>query len=161
MSPQQKIVPCLWFDWQAEQAAEYYVSVFGKGSKILRIVRYGAAGPGPKGKVLTVSFQLAGQEFLALNGGPTHRFNEAVSLSVDCETQAELDELWEKLSEGGQQVRCGWLKDRYGLSWQIVPAILPELMGKGNDAASDRVMKALLGMKKLDIDALKRAHKGG
>jgi predicted 3-demethylubiquinone-9 3-methyltransferase (glyoxalase superfamily) len=146
----QKIRTCLWFDGNAQEAAEFYVSVF-KDSAITGIT------PGPTGAALVVAFRLAGVEFLALNGGPQYRFNEAVSLSVDCESQEELDELWEKLSAGGSPVRCGWLKDRYGLSWQIVPAILPKLLGGADPGRARRVMEALLGMTKLDIRALEAA----
>jgi predicted 3-demethylubiquinone-9 3-methyltransferase (glyoxalase superfamily) len=146
----QKIRTCLWFDGNAEQAAEFYVSVF-KDSSITSIT------PGPTGAVLVVTFRLAGVEFLALNGGPQFQFNEAVSLSVDCRSQEELDELWEKLSLGGSGGQCGWLKDRYGLSWQIVPTILSKLLADTDRGRVQRVMAALLGMTKLDIRALEAA----
>ncbi len=146
----QKIKPCLWFDGNAEEAAEFYVSVF-KDSGITGIT------PGPTGAALVVAFRLAGAEFIALNGGPQFRFNEAVSLAVDCRSQEELDELWEKLSAGGSGGRCGWLKDRYGLSWQIVPAILPKLLADADRGRAQRVIEALMGMTKLDIRTLEAA----
>ena len=155
----QKITPFLWFDNQAEQAANYYVSIFAN-SRILKVARYGEAGPGPKGAVMTVSFEINGQQFTALNGGPKFGFTEAISFLVSCETQAEIDALWEKLSAGGKESRCGWLKDRYGLSWQLVPTILPELLGDKDSARAQRAMQAMLQMSKLDIAALKRAHQG-
>ena len=156
----QKIVTFLWFDHQAEEAAKFYVSIF-KDSKILSVSRYGDAGPGPKGSAMSVTFQLAGQEFMALNGGPLFQFSEAISLFVKCETQAEIDELWAKLLEGGgKEQRCGWLKDRFGLSWQIVPTALGELLADKDPEKSKRVMQALLRMVKLDIPALKKAHAG-
>ncbi|HEY3226403.1 MAG TPA: VOC family protein [Planctomycetota bacterium] len=153
----QKITPCLWFDHQAEQAAKFYASIF-KNSKIGTIARYGDAGPGLKGGVMTVSFQLEGQEFLALNGGPHFKFSEAISFIVNRETQEEVDALWKKLAEGGEESQCGWLKDKFGLSWQIVPTVLRELISDPDPAKSQRVMKAMLQMKKLDIKALKRAY---
>ncbi len=153
----QKITPFLWFDNQAEEAINLYVSVF-KNSKILSVSRYGEAGPGPAGTLMTATFQLEGQEFMALNGGPDHKFTEAISLFVDCKTQEEVDELWEKLSEGGEQGPCGWLKDRFGLSWQIVPSILGELLGDPDPVKSQRVMQAMLQMSKIDIAGLKRAY---
>jgi Uncharacterized protein conserved in bacteria len=153
----QKITPFLWFDDQAEEAINLYVSVF-KNSKILSMSRYGEAGPGPAGTVMTATFQLEGQEFMALNGGPDHKFTEAISLFVDCKIQEEVDELWEKLSEGGEQGPCGWLKDRFGLSWQIVPSILGELMGDPDPVKSQRVMQAMLQMSKIDIAGLQRAY---
>jgi predicted 3-demethylubiquinone-9 3-methyltransferase (glyoxalase superfamily) len=153
----QKISTCLWFDDNAEEAANFYVSIF-KNSKITKIVRYSEAGPGKPGSVMTVLFELDGHEFTALNGGPMFRFNEAVSLYVNCETQAEIDTLWEKLtSDGGKESQCGWLKDKYGLSWQIVPAALQRMFGDNDPAKAKRVMKALLQMKKLDIAALEAA----
>ena len=155
----QKITPFLWFDNQAEEAANYYVSSFGN-SRILKIVRYGESGPGPKGAVMTVSFEINGQQFTALNGGPKFGFSEAISFLVSCETQAEIDALWERLSAGGKEDRCGWLKDRYGLSWQLVPTVLPELLGDKDSAKAQRAMQAMLKMGKLDIAALKRAHQG-
>jgi predicted 3-demethylubiquinone-9 3-methyltransferase (glyoxalase superfamily) len=153
----QKITPCLWFDDQAEAAARLYTSIF-KQSKIGTIARYGDAGPGLKGSVMTVSFEIEGQEYLALNGGPHFKFTEAISLIVNCETQQEVDAYWEKLSEGGEKSQCGWLKDKFGLSWQIVPTILRELFSDRDPAKSQRVMKELLQMKKLDIKALKKAY---
>lgn len=154
----QKITPCLWFDNQAEEAARFYVSLF-PDSKILHTTRYSDAGPGPAGSVMIVEFQLAGLHYLALNGGPHFQFNEAVSLSVDCQSQAEIDALWEKLCEGGSPGQCGWLKDRFGLSWQIVPSVLPKLMS--DSARAPRVMQALLGMTKLDIRKLEEAAANG
>ncbi len=157
MIAKQKITPFLWFDNQAEEAANFYVSIF-KNSRITGIDRYGAAGPLPKGTVMTASFELEGQGFIALNGGPEFKFTEAISLFVNCETQAEVDELWAKLSTGGEEGPCGWLKDKYGLSWQIVPTILHELLGDPDPEKSQRVMRAMLQMKKIDISALKRAY---
>lgn len=151
------ITPFLWFDTQAEEAAKFYVSIF-KNSKILAITRYGEAGPGPKGSVMTVRFQLEGQEFIALNGGPHFKFTEAISFSVDCKTQPEVDEFWEKLSAGGEEGPCGWLKDKYGLSWQINPTILGEMLNDPDPQKSKRVMQAMLQMKKIDIQALRRAY---
>jgi predicted 3-demethylubiquinone-9 3-methyltransferase (glyoxalase superfamily) len=156
----QKITPFLWFDHQAEEAMNFYVSIF-KNSKILSVSRYGEAGPGPAGTVMTATFQLEGQEFMALNGGPDYKFTEAISLFVDCKTQEEVDELWEKLSEGGEAGPCGWLKDRFGLSWQIVPRVLGELLNDPDPAKSQRVMKAMLQMSKLDIAGLKEAYEHG
>jgi predicted 3-demethylubiquinone-9 3-methyltransferase (glyoxalase superfamily) len=153
----QKITPCLWFDQQAEEAARFYVSIF-KNSKIGDVVHYGDHGPLPKGTVLTVRFTLDGQEFLALNGGPVFKFTEAISLMVNCETQEELDRMWEKLSEGAEVVECGWLKDKYGLSWQIVPTVIGEMLSDADPARSNRVMQAVLKMKKLDIRKLEEAY---
>ena len=156
----QKITPFLWFDNQAEEAANFYVSVF-KNSKILSVTRYGDTGPGPKGSVMVASFELDGQKFNALNGGPIFKFTEAISLVVNCESQAEVDHFWEKLTaDGGQEVQCGWLKDKYGLSWQIVPTILVELLQDKDPDKSQRVMKAMMKMVKMDIDTLKRASAG-
>jgi predicted 3-demethylubiquinone-9 3-methyltransferase (glyoxalase superfamily) len=154
----QKISPFLWFDNQAEEAAKFYTSIF-RHSSMGKISRYGDAGPGPKGSVMTVEFQLEGQEFVALNGGPLFKFNEAVSFVVNCETQAEVDYYWAELSAGGEEVQCGWLKDKYGLSWQIVPTILGELMTEKDDAKSQRVVQAMLKMVKLDIRTLEAAAK--
>ena len=158
----QKITPCLWFDDQAEKAVKFYASIF-KNSKIKSITRYSEdaakVSGRPKGSVLTVAFQLAGQEFLALNGGPIFKFTEAVSFIVNCETQAEVDRLWEKLSEGGEKGQCGWLKDKYGLSWQIVPTILSKMLQDKDARKSKRVMSALLQMKKLDIKRLQQAFR--
>jgi len=160
-----KIAPCLWFDSQAEEAANFYTAIF-KNSKIKHTARYGdaaaAAAGRPKGSVLTVSFELDGQEFTALNGGPIFKFNEAVSLMVNCENQDELDHYWNKLSEGGdlKAQQCGWLKDKFGLSWQIVPAAIAKMMSDPDPAKTNRVMQALLQMKKLDIRALQQAYDG-
>jgi predicted 3-demethylubiquinone-9 3-methyltransferase (glyoxalase superfamily) len=151
-----EITPCLWFDSEGEEAARFYTSVF-PNSRILEVVRYGAAGPGPEGTVMTVSFELDGQRFVALNGGPQFTFSEAISFEVSCRTQEEVDAFWSKLSEGGEEGPCGWLKDRYGVSWQIVPTVLPELLSDPDPQKSQRVMQALLQMKKLEIDALERA----
>ena len=155
----QKISPFLWFDSQAEEAAKFYVAVFGN-SRILKTVRYGTAGPGPAGSVMTVVFELNGVQFTALNGGPLHRFSEAISFVVNCQSQAEVDTVWEKLSAGGQPDRCGWVKDRYGLSWQVVPSVLPVLLGDPDAAKAQRTMAAMLKMSKLDIAALEKAHAG-
>jgi predicted 3-demethylubiquinone-9 3-methyltransferase (glyoxalase superfamily) len=155
----QKIAPFLWFDGKAEEAAEFYTSVF-KNLKILHIARYGEAGPGPKGSVMMASFRIEGQEFMALNGGPTYTFSPAISFFVNCETQAEVDELWDKLSAGGREVQCGWLQDKYGVSWQIVPKALMELMKDKDPVKSQRVFKAMLQMTKIDIEGLKRAYRG-
>ena len=152
----QKITPFLWFDGRAEEAMNFYVAIF-RNSKKGKVVRYGDAGPGPKGAVMTAVFQLDGQEFIALNGGPQFKFSQAVSFVVNCKTQKEVDELWEKLSAGGEQQMCGWLKDKFGLSWQIVPSALPELLSDPDPAISQSVMKAMMQMKKLDIEGLKRA----
>lgn len=153
----QKITTFLWFDNQAEEAVELYVSLF-KNSKIGSISRYGDAGPGPKGSVMMVQFELDGQQFMALNGGPAYKFTPAISLFVNCETQQEVDELWDKLSEGGRKDRCGWLTDKYGLSWQIIPNALMKLMSDPDPETSQRVMKAMLQMDKIDIAGLQRAH---
>jgi predicted 3-demethylubiquinone-9 3-methyltransferase (glyoxalase superfamily) len=154
--PIQKITPFLWFDNLAEEAAGFYVSIF-PNSRIVKVVRYGEAGPGPPGSAMTVEFQLEGQSFVALNGGPHFKFTEAISFVVNCQTQDEVDAYWEQLSAGGGEVQCGWLKDKFGLSWQIVPTVLSELLSDPNPEKSQRVMKALLTMKKLDIRALKQA----
>jgi predicted 3-demethylubiquinone-9 3-methyltransferase (glyoxalase superfamily) len=165
MSSIQTISPCLWFDSQAEEAARFYISIFPR-SRIARISRYGKAGQEihgrPAGSVLTVAFELDGQAFTALNGGPLFKFNEAVSLMVNCETQEEIDRYWEKLSAGGdpKAQQCGWLKDRYGVSWQVVPAALAGLIGGAEGEKSERVMQALLQMKKLDLAELRRAYAG-
>jgi len=155
----QKITPFLWFDHQAEEAVNFYVSIF-KDAKVVTMTRYGEAGPGPKGKVMTAVFQLFGQEFIALNGGPQFKFTPAVSLVVNCETQQEVDDYWQKLSAGGRTDRCGWLTDPYGLSWQIVPTVLGKLMSDKDPQKSGRVMKAMLQMTKLDIADLQRAYDG-
>jgi len=153
----QKITPFLWFDDKAEEAMKFYVSIF-KNSKVVGVTRYGAEGPGPKGTVMTAAFQLEGQEFVALNGGPQFKFTEAISFVVNCETQREVDELWEKLSSGGKKDRCGWLKDKYGLSWQIVPTVLPKMLQDKDAEKARRVMKAMLQMDKIDIKTLERAY---
>ena len=153
----QKITPFLWFDGNAEEAMRFYVSIF-RNSKVGSITRYGDAGPGPKGTVMVVTFQLDGQEFIALNGGPQFTFSPAISLVVNCETQGEVDAFWEKLSEGGEKLQCGWLRDKYGLSWQIVPTVLGEMMQDKDEEKSQRVMKAMLQMNKIDIARLKQAY---
>ncbi len=153
----QKITPFLWFDDKAEEAMHFYTSIF-KNSKVGRISRYGEGGPRPKGTVMSVTFQLEGQEFMALNGGPEFAFTPAISLFVNCETQAEVDELWEKLSAGGKKERCGWLKDKYGLSWQIIPSALGQMMQDQDAEKSKRVMKAMLQMDKIEIKTLKQAY---
>ena len=159
----QKISPCLWFDDKAEEAVNFYVSVF-KNSKIGSITRYGKEGAEvsgrPKGTVMTVTFQLDGQEFMALNGGPQFTFSPAISFLANCETQEEVDALWEKLSEGGEKVECGWLKDKYGVSWQIVPTVLGEMLQDKDAEKSKRVMQALLQMHKIDIKRLQQAYQG-
>lgn len=156
----QKITPFLWYDSQAEEAAKFYTSIF-RNSKIGTVRRYGEAGPGPKGSAMTVEFQVEGQDFIALNGGPHYQFTPAISLFVKCETQAEVDELWEKLlSGGGRPNRCGWLQDRFGVSWQIIPTTLGKLMSDPDPQKSSRVMRAMLQMEKIDIDGLKRAYEG-
>jgi predicted 3-demethylubiquinone-9 3-methyltransferase (glyoxalase superfamily) len=152
----QKITPFLWFDTQAEEAMNFYVSIF-KNSKVGRVTRYGDAGPGPKGSVMSVTFQLEGQQFMPLNGGPMFQFTPAISLFVDCATQEEVDELWKKLSAGGKPDRCGWLKDKFGLSWQIIPKALGELLGDKDPARASRAMKAMLKMSKIDVAEMKRA----
>ena len=153
----QKITPFLWFDHEAEEAMHFYASIF-KNSKINKVVRYGDAGPGPKGTVMTADFEIEGQTFTALNGGPLFKFNESVSFVVNCETQAEVNQLWEKLSAGGKTSQCGWLKDKFGLSWQIVPTVLPELLSDPDPVKSQRVMRAMLQMTKIDIAKLKAAY---
>ena len=153
----QKITPFLWFDGKAEEAMHFYTSIF-KNSKIGKVTRYGEAGPGPKGTVMSATFQLEGQEFLALNGGSQFKFTPAISFFVNCETQAEVDELWEKLSAGGARNRCGWLQDKYGLSWQIIPSVLGEMLGDKNPKKAQNVMNAMLQMEKIDIKRLKQAY---
>jgi predicted 3-demethylubiquinone-9 3-methyltransferase (glyoxalase superfamily) len=152
----QRITPCLWFDTEGEEAASFYTSVF-KNSRIVDITHYGDAGPRPAGTVMTVTFELDGQEFVALNGGPEFKFNEAISFQVSCETQEEVDEFWNRLTEGGEPGPCGWLKDKYGVSWQVVPAALSELLSDPDPERSQRAMKAMLGMSKIDIAALQQA----
>jgi predicted 3-demethylubiquinone-9 3-methyltransferase (glyoxalase superfamily) len=161
----QRIAPCLWFDDQAEEAANFYVGVFKK-ARVVKTTRYGKAGyevhRRPAGSVMTVAFELDGQAFTALNGGPVFKFNEAVSLQVYCDTQEEIDHYWNRLGAGGDPTaqQCGWLKDKYGVSWQIVPSVLPDLISDSEPARSERVMQALLAMKKLDIEGLRQAHAG-
>jgi predicted 3-demethylubiquinone-9 3-methyltransferase (glyoxalase superfamily) len=152
----QKITPFLWFDQQAEEAAAFYISIF-PNSRIGKVVRYGKAGPGPAGSVMIVEFELEGQAFVALNGGPHFKFTEAVSFVVNCETQEEVDHYWDKLSAQGREVQCGWIKDKFGLSWQIVPTILTKLMSDPDPKKAERVTKAMLSMKKLDIRTLQEA----
>ena len=156
----QKITPFLWFNDQAEEAMNFYVSIF-KNSKIGSITRYGDAGPGPKGSVMAATFQLEGQDFFALNGGPQFQFTPAISFFVNCETQEEVDELWEKLSAGGRKDRCGWLQDKYGLSWQIIPSVLNTMLRDKNPAKAYKVMQAMLQMDKIDIARLKQAYDHG
>jgi predicted 3-demethylubiquinone-9 3-methyltransferase (glyoxalase superfamily) len=153
----QKITPFLWFDGNAEEAVIFYISIF-KNSRVVSLTRYGDAGPGPKGTVMIATFQLEGQDFIALNGGPQYKFTPAISLFVDCKTQQEVDELWEKLSAGGKTDRCGWLMDKYGLSWQVVPAVLRELMADKDPEKSKRVMMAMLQMTKINIKGLQEAY---
>jgi predicted 3-demethylubiquinone-9 3-methyltransferase (glyoxalase superfamily) len=156
----QKITPFLWFDTEGEDAARFYTSVF-PNSKIGEIARYGSAGPRPEGTVMTVSFELDGQRFVALNGGPEFAFSEAVSFLVNCDTQDEVDSYWSALSEGGEEGPCGWLKDKFGLSWQIVPTVLPELLADPDREKAQRVMAAMLQMRKIEIDALEQAAAQG
>ena len=154
----EKITTFLWFDSNAEEAMNFYVSIF-KNSKILNVARYGDAGPGPKGTVMAASFQMAGQEFQALNGGPKYKFTPAISLFVNCESQQEVDELWAKLLEGGgREDQCGWLQDRFGLSWQIIPTLLPKLLSDKDPKKASRVMKAMLQMRKIDSKKLQQAY---
>jgi predicted 3-demethylubiquinone-9 3-methyltransferase (glyoxalase superfamily) len=152
----QKITPCLWFDMEGEEAAEFYTSVF-PNSRIVEVTRYGSAGPRAEGTVMTVSFELDGQRFIALNGGPDFKFNEAISLEVDCESQDEVDSYWNALTEGGEEGPCGWLKDRYGVSWQIVPKVLTELISDPDQEKAQRVMAAMLQMGKIEIAELEKA----
>jgi predicted 3-demethylubiquinone-9 3-methyltransferase (glyoxalase superfamily) len=152
----QKVTPFLWFDGKAEEAAAFYTSIF-EDSKIVSTTRYGGAGPGPKGSVMSVTFQLGGQEFIALNGGPHFSFTPALSLFVTCQSQEEVDRYWERFSQGGESQGCGWIKDKYGLSWQIVPAVLQDLLRDEDPAKANRAMQAMLKMTKLDIAALKQA----
>jgi predicted 3-demethylubiquinone-9 3-methyltransferase (glyoxalase superfamily) len=163
MEIMQKIVPFLWFDDKAEEAVKFYTSVF-KRSKIVKVARYGEAGAKASGRpresVMTIEFEIEGQRFIALNGGPHVKFNEAISFVVNCTTQAEVDRFWKKLSAGGKEVQCGWLRDKYGVAWQIVPTVLVELLSDKDAAKSQRVMQALLKMVKLDIAGLKKAHAG-
>jgi predicted 3-demethylubiquinone-9 3-methyltransferase (glyoxalase superfamily) len=157
----QRITPFLWFDNQAEEAANFYCSIF-ENSKVGQVVRYGDSGPGPKGQVMIVTFQLNGQNFTALNGGPRFKFTEAISFVVNCDTQKEIDYFWEKLTaDGGAESMCGWLKDKFGLSWQVVPTIIGELMSAKDPEKSNRVMQAVLQMKKLDIQKMKDTYEQG
>lgn len=156
----EKITTCLWFDNQAEEAAEFYVSVFGDG-KVLDVARYGEGGPGPAGQAIMVRFEIGDRTFTALNGGPAFTFSEAVSFVVDCASQEDVDRYWAALSQGGSEGQCGWLKDRYGVSWQIIPSVLGELLGGPDPAGSQRAMQAMLAMHKLDIAALQKAYDGG
>ncbi len=156
MATLTKITPCLWFDEQGEEAARFYTSIF-EDSRIVEIARYGEAGPRPAGTVMTVNFELAGQPFVALNGGPEFTFNEAISFQVRCDSQEEVDRLWAALTEGGEESQCGWLKDRFGLSWQIIPTALFDLLGDPDPGRSQRAMQAMLGMRKLDIAEMQRA----
>lgn len=155
----QKVIPFLWFDDQAEEAARFYVSIF-RNAKISSIARYGDGGPRPKGTVMTVSFEIEGEEFTALNGGPEFTFSPAISFFVNCADQGEVDELWEKLTAGGEPGQCGWLVDKFGVSWQIIPKALIELLNDPEPVKSQRVMSAMLQMKKIDVAALERAHDG-
>jgi predicted 3-demethylubiquinone-9 3-methyltransferase (glyoxalase superfamily) len=150
---------CLWFDTEAEEAANHYMSIF-KNSQLGDVVRYGEAGPRPAGTVMTVDFELNGQRFVALNGGPEFKFNEAISFQIDCEDQEEVDYYWSRLSEGGEEGPCGWLKDKFGMSWQVIPTVLPKLMNDPDPEKAKRATEAMLGMKKLDIAALQKAHAG-
>ena len=156
---QQKITTFLWFDNQAEEAMNHYISIF-PDSKVVSLSRYGDAGPGPRGTVMTATFELAGQQLTALNGGPLFKFTEAISLHVSCDSQEEVDEPWAKLSDGGEEGPCGWLKDKYGLSWQIDPAVLGELLQDEDPEKAKRVMEAMLQMHKIDIAGLRRAYEG-
>ncbi|MEA2843356.1 MAG: hypothetical protein QOJ69_1027 [Actinomycetota bacterium] len=156
MATLTKITPCLWFDDQGEEAATFYTGIF-ENSRILRVTRYGSAGPRPEGMVMTVNFELDGQEFVALNGGPEFTFDEAISFQVNCGSQDEVDRFWASLSDGGQEGPCGWVKDRFGVSWQIVPTVMDELISDPDPDRAQRAMKAMLGMKKLDVAELQRA----
>ena len=157
---EQKITPCLWFDFNAEEAVEHYLSIFRNG-RVLSTTRYSGVGPGPKGAVMTILFEIEGQRFLALNGGPQFPFTHAISLIVDCFTQEEVDGLWERLGEGGKPGQCGWLQDKFGLSWQIVPSLVPRVLESGDAAAVDRLMRAVLPMTKLDVQKLQHAVSEG
>jgi predicted 3-demethylubiquinone-9 3-methyltransferase (glyoxalase superfamily) len=156
----KKINPFLWFNNQAEEAAKFYVSIF-KNSGVKKVVHYGKAGPGPEGSVMTVEFELEGQEFTALNGGPVYKFTEAISFVVNCNSQEEVDYYWDKLTEDGEEGVCGWLKDKYGLSWQIVPTVMVEMMSDPDPEKAKRVTEAMLQMVKIDIKTLKEAYDGG
>ena len=156
MATLAKITPCLWFDTEGEEAAIFYTSIF-ENSRIVHVTRYGSAGPRPEGMVMTVNFELDGQEFMALNGGPEFTFDEAISFQVNCESQEEIDRFWAKLSDGGEEGPCGWLKDKFGVSWQIIPILLDELIRDPDVEKAQRVMKAMLGMRKIDCAELQRA----
>ena len=156
---QQKITPNLWFDTEAEEAAKFYTSIF-EGSRIVNVTHYTEAGPREAGTVMTVEFELNGQRFVGINGGPQFKFDEAVSFQINCETQEEVDEYWERLTDGGQESQCGWLKDRYGLSWQVVPTGMEEIFADPDPSRAERAMQAMFGMTKLDIAALRRAADG-
>ena len=156
----QKITPCLWFETEAEEAARFYTSIFDD-SRILEVTRYGEAGPGPEGTVITVSFELDGQQFVALNGGTSFPFNESISFQISCRDEEEVDRFWSRLTEGGQEVQCGWLKDRYGVSWQVVPTRLHELLTDPDPQRARRATEAMLQMKKIDVSALERAVASG
>ena len=156
---EQKITPCLWFDFKAEEAVAHYLSIF-KNGRVVTTSHYGEAGPGPKGAVMTILFEIEGQRFLALNGGPHFAFTPAISLIVDCADQAEVDLLWERLGEGGEPGRCGWLTDKFGVSWQIVPSVVPIIMQSGDTAAIERAMRAIMPMTKLDVARLQQAFDG-
>ena len=153
---EQKITPCLWFDFKAEEAVAHYLSIF-EGGQVVSTSRYGEAGPGPKGAVMTILFEIEGQRFLALNGGPQFAFTPAISLIVDCADQAEIDRLWERLGEGGKPGQCGWLTDKFGVSWQIVPSVVPEIMQSVDPAGVERVMRAIMPMTKLDVAKIQQA----
>jgi len=156
---EQKITPCLWFDMKAEEAVAFYLSTFRDG-RVVSTSRYGDSGPGPKGAVMTILFEIEGQRFLALNGGPHYSFTPAISLIVDCETQADVDRLWDRLGEGGKPMQCGWIADRFGVTWQIVPSLIPRIMESGDAAGVARVMRAIMPMTKIDIATLERAFEG-
>lgn len=158
-SNQPKITPCLWFDMNAEEAVKFYLSVFSKAKK-LKVSKYAEGGPAPKGTVLTIQFQIEGQEFLALNGGPNFKFNESVSFVVNCKNQKDIDYYWEALSKGGEKSMCGWLKDKFGLSWQIAPANIGAMLTDKDPKKSTRVFQAIMGMQKIDMDKLKKAYAG-
>ncbi|HKN27655.1 MAG TPA: VOC family protein [Roseiarcus sp.] len=153
---EQKITPCLWFDFKAEEAIAHYLAIFADG-RIVATSRYGEGGPGPKGAVMTILFEIEGQRFLALNGGPQFAFTPAISLIVDCADQAEVDRYWERLGEGGKPGQCGWLTDKFSVSWQIVPSVIPRIMQSGDDAGIERVMRAIMSMKKLDVAKIQQA----
>ena len=156
---EQKITPCLWFDMKAEEAVAFYLATFRDG-RVVSTARYGDSGPGPKGAVMTILFEIEGQRFLALNGGPHYSFTPAISLIVDCETQADVDRLWDRLGEGGKPMQCGWIADRFGVTWQIVPSLIPRIMQSDDAAGIARVMRAIMPMTKIDTATLERAFEG-